>query len=234
MSVGFARLRLDEKIPVFNSLEEWEPVKSTKMDICAKMCSHLLSSDDAPDMDFCNGTVTFPPLPTPNTGERVTQETKILIYQEFPSLGPLLRNVRVLHFCIFCYVFGSYNLQLLDLYGLRYAFIDGQMTFAQRAKVVATFNRDPTLRILIISSVGSAGLNLTAASTIIFLVCISHFFFFHAQLFFRTSPGVLKMSAKSGGVPTASHRERWSSATTFWQMKPLILFCLVWHGESMR
>jgi TATA-binding protein-associated factor len=93
MCVGFARLDLAEPIPVFGSLEEWEPKKSTKLDTCALMCRHLLARDDAPEMIFESGTVVFPPIPTSTLGETIAQNNKILIYQEFPSLGPLLRNV---------------------------------------------------------------------------------------------------------------------------------------------
>jgi hypothetical protein len=102
MCVGFARLKLEDPIPEFKTLEEWEEKKSTKIDICARMCRHLLSHDDAPKMVFGNGTVVFPPVPPSQPGKKVPQTVKILIYQEFPSLGPLLRNVShkflILHF----------------------------------------------------------------------------------------------------------------------------------------
>lgn len=95
MGVGYARLSLKEPIPTFKTLEEWEQHKSTKMDICAQMCRHLLSRDDAPAMTFQDGQVIFPPISSGEPEEAVKQDTKVLIYQEFPSLGPLLRNVGV-------------------------------------------------------------------------------------------------------------------------------------------
>lgn len=94
MGAIYPRLSLTEKIPLFNSLEEWQSHKSTKIDTCARMCSHLLSRDDAPDMIFQDGRVIFPDVSQSPPGEKVSQDRKILIYQEFPSLGPLLRNVR--------------------------------------------------------------------------------------------------------------------------------------------
>jgi TATA-binding protein-associated factor len=93
MSVGFARLNLEEKIPTFQTLDDWYMKKSTKIDACARMCQHILSRDDAPEISIKEGTIFFPPISDPALGETVSQETKILIYQEFPSLGPLLRNV---------------------------------------------------------------------------------------------------------------------------------------------
>jgi len=98
MSVGFARLDLDEKIPTFQTLEDWEAKKSTKIDTCARMCQHILTRDDAPAISVNDGAIFFPLIPIPALGNTVPRETKILIYQEFPSLGPLLRNVSPAHF----------------------------------------------------------------------------------------------------------------------------------------
>lgn len=93
MGVGYARQSLKEEIPRFKTLSEWDERKSTKFDICARMCQHLLSCDDAPEMVLANGTVSFPEIPNPQLGKVALRTTKILIYQEFPCLGPLLRNV---------------------------------------------------------------------------------------------------------------------------------------------
>ncbi|TFK59812.1 hypothetical protein BDN72DRAFT_780239 [Pluteus cervinus] len=150
MGVGFARRHLEEPIPKFATLDAWLVQKSTKFDLCARLCKHILLRDDAPEVVFEDGGATFPDVPPLLPGETVLQETKILIYQEFPSLGGLLRNV-------------------LDLYGVKYIWIDGQTTFAQRARKVAQFKTDPKVRVLIFSSIGSSGLNLSAASVVIFL-----------------------------------------------------------------
>lgn len=97
---GYARRDLTEKPPKFNSLLEWEPKKSTKIDVCVRICKHLLSRDDAPAMVFEKGQVIFPTIPVPALEEEVSQTTKIIIYQEFPSHGPLLRNVRTASLCL--------------------------------------------------------------------------------------------------------------------------------------
>ncbi|KAF8057085.1 P-loop containing nucleoside triphosphate hydrolase protein, partial [Lyophyllum atratum] len=149
MSVGFARLDMDDPIPIFHSLAQWDAQKSTKIDTCARMVRHILTDDNTPDMIFEDG-VEYPDIPPPNPGEKVSQETKILIYQEFPSLGPLLRNI-------------------LTLYGIQHKYIDGDTTFKQRDEIVHQFKTDPSFRVLIVSSVGGTGLNLTVASVIIFL-----------------------------------------------------------------
>ena len=93
MGVGYARSSLEDPIPSsLSSMEAWEDKKSTKFDICARMCRHLLSNDDAPPMKFDDGKVVFPEASSQS--EKCTQTNKIVIYQEFPSLSPLLRAVR--------------------------------------------------------------------------------------------------------------------------------------------
>ncbi|KAF8869930.1 SNF2 family N-terminal domain-containing protein [Infundibulicybe gibba] len=76
-AVSFAKKDPTSLTPTFNSLDEWEPVKSTKMDACARICHHYLSPGHAQG---------------PSTTNR-----KILIYSEFPSMTKLLRNILTLH-----------------------------------------------------------------------------------------------------------------------------------------
>lgn len=93
MCVGCARYNLEEKIPHFRTLKEWEEKKSTKFDTCARICQHLLARDDASEIRIDEGQVTFAESDPLQPGAAPSQTTKILISQEFPSLGPLLRNV---------------------------------------------------------------------------------------------------------------------------------------------
>jgi len=95
MGVCWARRNLAEAIPCFKTLEQWREKKSTKFDICARMSQHILARDDAPEMVFREGTVIFPTIPEPQPGQTIGQNTKILIFSDFPSLGPLVRNVRL-------------------------------------------------------------------------------------------------------------------------------------------
>ncbi|KAF8889787.1 P-loop containing nucleoside triphosphate hydrolase protein [Infundibulicybe gibba] len=147
MAFGFAREDPDTPIPVFKTLEEWAPVKSTKVDLCARLCKYLLSRDDAPPISFHDGEASFPRL---EPAVPSMQKRRILIYQEFPSLGPLLRNV-------------------LALYGVECCYIDGQLTLRRRREVVEKFHSPGGPRVMIFSSVGTAGLNLSIADTIVLL-----------------------------------------------------------------
>ena len=47
MCVGFAHFNLEDPIPVFKTLDDWEKQKSTKIDTCTRMCRHLLARDDS-------------------------------------------------------------------------------------------------------------------------------------------------------------------------------------------
>lgn len=91
--MNYARLRLQDPIPHFNTLEEWEAKKSTKIDTCCRMVVHFMSRDDAPEPCVENGAVVFPPIPPELLNKPVVQLLRLIIHQEFSSLGPLLRNV---------------------------------------------------------------------------------------------------------------------------------------------
>lgn len=155
--------------PTFKTLDEWEPVKSTKMDVCAKLCQYYLQRDDVPDVEFKDGRPIFPKIRLPQPGQVITQNRKLLIFAEFPSMTGLLRNVRtpfITH--------SSYSLcrdiKVLHLHGVDSLFINGNMSYERRARVVAQFHAPGSPRVLIFSSVGSAGLNLSIADRVIFFV----------------------------------------------------------------
>ncbi|KIJ34384.1 hypothetical protein M422DRAFT_263522 [Sphaerobolus stellatus SS14] len=150
LSMGYAMDRIEDELPTFNTLEEWEAKKSTKFDICARLCKYILSHDGVPLPHFVDGQVEFPLIPEPDLSHPIMHKSKILIFQEFPSLGKILQN-------------------LLDLLGLSYVYIDGQTTLPNRTKAVKLFTTDPNIRILIFSSVGSSVLNLSVAKYLILL-----------------------------------------------------------------
>ena len=121
--VCFPRKTRKEPIPKFLTLDGWQNAKSTKFDVCAKLVSHLLQHDDAPEIEVHDGKVTFPKI-SREFRKHPKQETKILIYQEFPSLGPLLRNVSTLfrlHTCMSLFLLGPRPLRhYICLYRRRY------------------------------------------------------------------------------------------------------------------
>ncbi|KAF8054476.1 P-loop containing nucleoside triphosphate hydrolase protein [Lyophyllum atratum] len=148
-AVGFAKEDPDSPWPSFKTLQEWAPVKSTKMEVCAEICKHYLSRDDVGDVTFANGVPVFPDIPA-NLAEKIRQNRRIIIYSEFSSMAPLLQNV-------------------LELHGVPSLTLNGKMSVEQRNKHVRDFYNDAhPARVLIFSSVGSAGLNLAIADVVIF------------------------------------------------------------------
>lgn len=89
MATGYAKDDPDEEILNFTTLQEWQSKKSTKMDVCARICQHLLSGDGAPNVEFKGGIPMFP-LVKQVSGDLTDQ---ILIYQEFLCLCDLLKQV---------------------------------------------------------------------------------------------------------------------------------------------
>lgn len=60
--------------------------------------------------------------------------------------------------------------QVLQLRGRGLVEYDGSMSKAKREAAIAKFHSDDQCRVMLISNVGSAGLNLTDASVVIFVV----------------------------------------------------------------
>jgi TATA-binding protein-associated factor len=91
--LSYAKDDPDAPNPSFSSLQEWLPVKSTKMDVTAQIAQYYLSDDGVPDVEFKDGQPVFASIPRPSPGQIVSQNRKILIFSEFPSMTGLLRNV---------------------------------------------------------------------------------------------------------------------------------------------
>ncbi|KAJ3548525.1 hypothetical protein NMY22_g1227 [Coprinellus aureogranulatus] len=154
MGVSFAREQSEDAnggdIPRFDSLDSWYPVMSTKMDTCARLVQHVLSRDDAAQVEFEGGCGVFPLPADVDPQSPHVRTNKVIIYQEFPLFRPLLQNI-------------------LTLYGVRSVYIDGRTSYEGRSEVIREFRSNPNCRVLIFSRVGNVGLNLTCANTVIFL-----------------------------------------------------------------
>ena len=172
MAVTFPRQDTSAPVPRFTSFRQWEPVKSTKIDSAAKLVQHLLQSDNAPPPIIEGGRIQFPPIPAPAAGQQHPKTRKILIYQEFAFYSQLLLYVSRPHIFFFFLLFDCLS-KILGLHGISAAAINGSQSYDQRARTIEKFKTDPTLRVLIFSKIGTVGLNLTEADTLILLVCLS-------------------------------------------------------------
>jgi hypothetical protein len=130
---------------------------------------HYLSADDVLDVEFVDGEALFPP--TGASSSPVTQERKVLIYAEFPSMTPLLQNASTDDQSKILAQLTLDSIQVLKLYGIESLSINGAIPFKQRDMLVEEFVHKPdSPRVLIFSSIGSAGLNLPIADVVIFFV----------------------------------------------------------------
>ncbi|KAG1837125.1 P-loop containing nucleoside triphosphate hydrolase protein, partial [Suillus tomentosus] len=125
--------------------------RSTKVDTLIKLLGWQLESDDHhvfpvdEDDTMTEAAVAAKALTPPPPNQLADS---ILVYIEFPMMAPLLISV----------------LQLHNIYPL---VIHGGHGAEERNEIVLKFHSDPKARILIFSSVGAVGLNLTAASVVV-------------------------------------------------------------------
>lgn len=78
------------------SMDAWKSAKSTKLDAVVRVCVHLLSDDEAPHItpsDASMEMVIPPHVPSPDA----KKTRKILVFQDFRSMTPLLVAVSTLH-----------------------------------------------------------------------------------------------------------------------------------------
>lgn len=102
LSVGYAKTDPVAPDPSFSTRQEWEAVKSTKMDVCARICRYYLHYDDVADVTFEEGQPVFGPTRQYDADKGDKRTRKILIYSEFPSLTGLLRKVCVQSIALEC------------------------------------------------------------------------------------------------------------------------------------
>jgi hypothetical protein len=70
------------------------PVRSTKMDVCARLCAHYLTHDQVDNVSFVDGKPVFPEIVV-TPGHPLQKTRRIIIFQEFSSMALLLQNVRI-------------------------------------------------------------------------------------------------------------------------------------------
>jgi len=64
LAVGYSKEDPAGVIPIFQSLQEWNTKKSTKIDVCARICAYYLQDDQIDDVDFQDGEPVFPQIHT--------------------------------------------------------------------------------------------------------------------------------------------------------------------------
>jgi hypothetical protein len=140
------------------------------MDACAKICRYYLYEDGVEPISFEGGRVVFPPVYKYNPSTGNTRNRRILIYSEFPTKTKLLQNVRRSYLFLVLVADDGVRMQVLTLHGVESLAIDGTLSFEKRDRIVSQFHQPDSPRVLIISKVGSAGLNLSIADIVLYFV----------------------------------------------------------------
>lgn len=99
LSLVFATSNPKAPLPKITSLEQWAKIKSTKLDMAARLAQYFLSRDDLPLPTFANGGITFPAIPPVKKGEKISKDCKIVVFSEFPSMLPVLIQVSTVLIC---------------------------------------------------------------------------------------------------------------------------------------
>ena len=93
LSLVFARSDPTEALPHITSLKQWAKIKSTKLDMAARLCHYFLVRDDLPLPTFADGDIIFPDIPPAPTAKATSADCKIVVFTEFPSMLTLFTEV---------------------------------------------------------------------------------------------------------------------------------------------
>ncbi|KAF8153559.1 hypothetical protein BJ912DRAFT_868663 [Pholiota molesta] len=112
---------------------------------------------------LCNYLLTRDGLPPPTFKDGTV---------EFPAIPPLRKGETATQECKIVF----------ELYGIKVLALNGSLSYEKRAGIVRKFRRDPTLRVLAVSSIGTTGINLAFCRAVIFLVRCFNSLLFHALI----------------------------------------------------
>ncbi|KAF7416476.1 hypothetical protein PC9H_002742 [Pleurotus ostreatus] len=148
----------NEDWPVFDKhgnskIGHYDDISSTKLDLVARLVLHLLSHDEIEHPTLADGQVVFPPPPPPAfLGQRPPRKRKVLIYHEFSMMAMTIETV-------------------FRMKGIGVLVLNGLMNKQDRERVIDDFVHSDAAehRVLLFSSIGAVGLNLTCADTVIML-----------------------------------------------------------------
>ncbi|KIM38289.1 hypothetical protein M413DRAFT_12967 [Hebeloma cylindrosporum] len=139
--------------PVYTSVADFEARAGSKMKGLIRLLQHINSNDLAPppfvdpENDAC---MKFPEAPPVPEGEKPSQMDKTLVSFQFASITPTLVSA-------------------LNVHGIKHQILSGAMTPKQRDDNLELWRHDPECRVLLFTSVGNTGLNMTEARNVIHL-----------------------------------------------------------------
>ncbi|KAF7974464.1 hypothetical protein HWV62_12104 [Athelia sp. TMB] len=138
----------DGRPDVYRSLDDFEARAGNKLITAVKVTKHLLTHDDIGIPDFTGEVHVYPDPPACPDGEECPRTRKLLLYHEFTMMADLIQSA-------------------LSVSGVESIVYNGAMKLAERTKALAEFRASSTHRVLLMSKVGTVGLNLTCADVAI-------------------------------------------------------------------
>lgn len=187
------------KLPRMTTKEDYQLGQSTKINTVIKLIRHHLSgSTESPVFDV-DGDHQWPPSATTTLpSSSIRPRPKIVVYQSFTSLSGFLQK---------CFTVND----------IRSILVNGGMSFEQRSAAIEKFRTDPDINVLILSAVGSVGLNLAFASAIAFMVCqhLNDLEYPYLLLYSRIRSGVARIDTRSSVDANAPVRKTRLSSGTF-------------------
>ncbi|KAF7965368.1 hypothetical protein HWV62_44115 [Athelia sp. TMB] len=159
--------------PNYTSLEDLNTRGGNKLLTGLKLTKHLLIADDIGIPTF-SGEHIYPDPPVRAPGQTVPRQRKLLFYHEFTMMADIIQSViaslifnRVIHLITFSF---DSLFQAFEVSGINCIVYNGSMKLSERTKALNEFRSSSTHRVLLMSKVGTVGLNLTCADIAIALV----------------------------------------------------------------
>ena len=145
MAIGNIGLRLQGNADHYKSKDDFEARGGAKWKLIMQLLLAILKNDDGPFPEQKeDGTIHFPEVE-----RNLSASSKVVIYVEFTKPVPSF-------------------LEVLSFFGVEALECTGAMSVSACNKALKQFADDKYSRVLVLSSVGSAGLNLHFAQHLIF------------------------------------------------------------------
>lgn len=183
---------------LFSTLDQWKLEPSTKLTALANIVKYILDSDDrlmpkvsrSGDIEASSESLRVETVPC----------DQVLLYVEFTGTHSTIKSVGGCSRLQFWFYTDYMSLKVLKVFGINAQCLSGSESIQKRDEILRLFHtgkddKGDTFRVLILSSVGGAGLNITCANWMVFVVC--HAFSQSTLCSFpeRTNRGALKMNA---------------------------------------
>lgn len=148
---------------LYTSDEDCRCRAGAKLKGLVKLLLHCFKHDDVEMPVYKRGTKTVWPK-TPKTENAETR--KVVVWHEFTMMADLIASVSQpppssTEQCVTCCI------QALDAHNLNVVILNGKMSGKQRAAAVNKFKHSEDAEVLLTSTVGMVGLNLTCADVVI-------------------------------------------------------------------